>query len=220
MRKIHVTALKPCNYKYGFNISIASHKGRIYKQLTPFTSCRSWICDVLFMIKNPTYKDARLTYEFVFPVKEKNTNILISGNKENIEYFHKNIQWLHDKEDKAKVKRSIVFTTQNSNALLIKGGAYWKNSCWKYMLYTFYLKCCMYENPETCDKLYWNHLLSLNKNKKVKEDVLLSRVKCRKELFDKTVYGENNNLGRHAYEGFVSICNGNNKPMAKYLGVE
>lgn len=183
-----------------------------YKALLPFMSCRSYMCDTLFNHKNPTYR-YKPSYPFDYDYKKGSIFIGVRFQDKNQKsvFFH-NLYILHAKETQAKVRKSIVYETQHDLYVVVEGSKFWKDSCWKMMLYTFYIKTIAYNNPKDCDKSYWKALNG-------KEDKLLSKVKIQTELFDSSVYGVNNDTGRHNREGFVSICSGLNLPMAKLLGL-
>lgn len=200
---------------YAFSLLEKIDNGR-YKTLLPFSSCRSYMCDGLFMIKNPTYTTTPSFFK-AFNFNPKKGHIYIGIDfKDDVQknVFFRNLSFLYEREMKAKVRKSKVMATQEPLTVVVEGSGYWKDSCWKMMLYTFYLKTLAYKDPYTCDAHYWTHIRKNNN-----EEILLSKVKCKKEIFHPSVYGENNNRGRHDCEGFVSICCGKNKPMADYLGV-
>lgn len=188
--------------------------------LQSLTSCRGWMGDALLKLKFPNIK---YTPNFKLPkyynYHSGNTYVAIGmKNKNDLETFLINLPILHEKEKKARLKRTEIFKTGTENLYIIQGSKYWKDSCWKIMLYTFYLKTLVYKNPKLCDTIYWESLGD------GKEDKLLSHIKIQREIFDtKTVYNQNGPFGRggaHEKEGFVSICKGLNPPMAKLLGVD
>lgn len=183
-----------------------------YKSLLPFIGCRSYMCDTLFNHKNPTYA-TKPSYPFEYDYKKGSIFVGVQfSDKKQKKTFFKNLHILHAKETQAKVKKSIVYETQEELFVVVEGSKYWKDSCWKMMLYTFYIKTIGYENPKDCDTSYWKALDG-------KEDQLLSKLKIQREIFHPSVYGEDNSYGRHSREGFVAICSGSNPPMAKLLGV-
>jgi hypothetical protein len=147
------------------------------------------------------------------------------------------LEWLHEREKKAGVRKSIVVETQKKDVFMIVGSKYWKDSCWKIMLYTYFVRCIsVFEDPNkptqsTNEDTYRDSLNKKSKKGISKEDVFLSQVKNPVEIFDKTVFtvkedpnywgnGEKIKtfVGWHDYEGFHSICTGKNAPMAKHLG--
>lgn len=162
-----------------------------------------------------------------FIYKSGYTYVGIYVQPQHKEKFLKNIEWLHEREDKAKVVHSEVLSTQIENLYVVEGAKYWKDSCWKIMLYTFYLRCCAaYANPEvatvgTNESVYWPNLKKNNN-----EDKLLANVKMnrKKEIFDKKLFYVSKDWGtvyhgKHDKEGFNSICTSKNPPMAKLLGL-
>ena len=54
-----------------------------------------------------------------------------------------------------------------------------------------------------------------------REDLFLSKLKCKDQVYDKSVFGTNPEYGQvHMNAGFVAIARGINKPMHKLLGFD
>lgn len=209
--------------KFSFNsytFSLLSREGNTVKALLPFVSCRSYMCDNLLKLKLPKYA-SKPCYPFDYNYKSGDIYVGIKLASENQKQtFINNISKLHEIETKAKVKKSVVYKTNENLILVVEGSKFWKDSCWKIMLYTFYLKTFGYTDPRSVDTWYWAALDKCNPiTDKTNEEVLISKIKKTKEVFHKSVYGVNFDRGMHDREGFVSICRGLNRPMAKFLGV-
>lgn len=211
MKSVHVKNLPKFNYGIEFSILEQTESG-VFKPLLPFSSCRSFMCDTLFSIKNKKYK-VKPSYNFHLDYKKGSIYVALSAPVERIKQFIDSIHSLHEIEKKAKVRRSVVYKTQLPNCIIIKGSSHWKQSCWKMMLYTFYLKTFCYTKPKEVDTNYWEALSRGN------EEILLSKIKIKREIFSSKVYVKQS-MGRHDLEGFVSICRGRNPPMTKLLGVK
>src|SRR4030042_5274946 len=52
-------------------------------------------------------------------------------NKKDMEIFMSQLQWLWGKEDKAKVKRTAVFKTDQANTLVIEAAPQWQSAMWQ-----------------------------------------------------------------------------------------
>ena len=101
---------------------------------------------------------------------------------------------------------------------------YWKDSCWKIMLFSFLVKCMSYEDPKTCDIQYWNTLNKTNPKTKVSNlDKYLSQIKNphKDEVFKPEVYDypQMKWANTHHPNGFHNIAWGTNEPMRKLLGI-
>ncbi|UOF80669.1 hypothetical protein [Caudoviricetes sp.] len=214
MKTITVKGLKKDDWST-LSFSLIEKKESEYIPLIGLFSCRSWMCDSLFTLKNKKWKGGKPTYPFEFDYKKGNIYVGVQfRNVLDKQVFLENVPKLQEKEKQAKVRTCKVYETQISNVLVIEGSKFWKDSCWKMMLYTFYIKTFTSKNPKSIDMSYWNTLKGGN------EDKLLSKVRMSpsSEIFDDSVYiGQTS--GRHSLEGFVSICSGRNPPMAKLLGV-
>lgn len=218
MKKIKIVNLNTVSSGFGscFEVSILNRNRDIFISLLRFSSCRSWMCDNLFTQKSGS--KAKTSYPFSEPlnIESGNTYIAVKTTKEGIENTLKNLEWLNKKEEQAGVKKSVIFATQNPYIFIVAGAGHWKNSCWKMMLYTFYIKCMTCKIPTNCDFSYWEPLLYKDNEAKLLGNV---KMKKEKEIFCTSVYGKGLLYGVHDKEGFRSICSGRNPPMAKLLGV-
>lgn len=214
MKTVFLEEYKETKWKY-LEFSLLNKTNIGYKPLLDFASCRSWMCDGLFVLKNKNWRGGK-TREFSLEYNKGNIYIGVAfSNEQQKQQFISNIPNLREKEKQAKVSPCTVYATQYPLVLIVKGSKYWKDSCWKMMLYTFFIKTFAYKNPKDVDERYWKALSEGN------EETLLSKVrmKASAEIFDNEVY-RNQLYGIHDKEGFVSICTGRNPPMAKLLGVK
>lgn len=217
MKIIFVEGIKPTSQFASSSWGLADIINGKMTKVCDLNYCRAFMGDALFALKNPTSKRTPcfpIDKEYNF--KTGDTFVLFQVRDENIlKIIQKNLSFLHEREKKAKVKLSVIHATQNPNIFIMQGSGHWKNSCWKQLLYTFYIKCLYSVDPKTSDRSYWAAIEYENN-----EDILLSKIKIRTEIFDKKVFGENLNKNVHDLEGFVRICNGYNVPMKKLLGVK
>jgi hypothetical protein len=201
-----------------------------YNLLKLFQSCRGYIGQNLYDIKNKKTTTPR-GYHFTnnkFSYKTGLTYVAIRFNpsnttEKNTFLSEKSLKWLNKFEEQAGVKLSTIATTQDPNVFIIIGSTYWKNSCWKLMLYTFLIKCMYYKNHKQCNPEYWQqldkrHPTITNTNNL---DIFLSKVATswKDEIFSKEIYGKDLISMTHYHNGFNAICYGNNPPMAKLLGI-
>lgn len=190
-------------------------ENNVFVPIFPFTNCRSFISDALYYRitgKANTFPGRTTPYYFLdndqYNYKTGNTYTTIKfENIETKNTFINNLPWLNKKEKLAKVTKTTIKETQNPIILIISGSKWWKRNVWKIQLYTFYLKCMCYENPKTCDVSYWK---TLTPNK---ENILLNQLKNIEEDFSSI----GNNI--HSSSGPIAICSGENKTMAKILGI-
>lgn len=135
--------------------------------------------------KQTPYDDCRFSLKF--PDEHSKTN------------FINNLPYLHEKEKKAGVKLSRVFSTQEKDTLVIEGSNYWIRSSWKISLYTFYLKVISYENVTQLQSPENGYMAQLTAER---EATLLSKVKKVDEVLADDIGTQ------HNYSGFVSAIKG------------
>jgi hypothetical protein len=226
--KIHNFAKYPAQQFGGLYFSIVEYKNAKYNLVKLLQSCRGYIGQGLYDLKTkvkslPNYYEGYtlpLNYEY----KKGFTYIAIDtgGNKPYSEQLLKSLDYIHKFEKRAGVKLSEICLTNKPNVYMIVGSKYWKDSCWKIMLYTFLLKTACFKNPKECNPEYWNNLRKVNpKTNETNLEVLLRQVKTppENEIFHTSVYGVGLKNNTHENNGFNSICRGLNPPMAKALGV-
>ncbi len=187
--------------------------------------CRAFAADSLFALKNKGITSRAPGYLTTwYPWTKGNIYALIEVPTMYKTHFLKNLSFLHSKEEKAGVAKSTMFKVNGKeNIYMLKGSGHWKNKCWSQLLYTFYIKCMLMENPTALnmngEAQYWAAIRKQDKDGISNETKLLKAVKMRKEIFSPTVFGNKLSEGVHDREGFVSICEGKNPPMEKLLGV-
>ena len=101
-------------------------------------------------------------------------------NETTRETFLKNIDFVHTKERKAGTSLTQVFETQEKDTLMIEADKIWMTDQWRISLYTYYLKCLSYpdpNNPMGNESRYASKLI------KKKEDGFLSVVATAYPLF-------------------------------------
>lgn len=202
---------------FSWGITFVEKQGRKYNIGYTPQSCRGYLGENIFCIK---FKTNNLYRSFGFNIPDVNlqkndTYLLVTLNTGQYEHLQRNIiSLLHKKEEQAKVKKSVIIPTHIKNVYIIKGSKYWKDSAWKIMLYSFYIKCCCFNNPVNVDPSYW---LVLTPH----EDKFLAAVKMapEKEIASPRVYDKQINRNIHNLEGFISIARGLNPPMSKLLGL-
>lgn len=135
--------------------------------------------------KQTPYDDCRFSLKF--PDEHSKTN------------FINNLSYLHEKEKKAGVKLSRVFSTQEKDTLVIEGSNYWIRSSWKISLYTFYLKVISYKDVTKLQSPEKGYMAQLTAER---EATLLSKVKKVDEVLADNIDTQ------HNYSGFVSAITG------------
>ena len=170
-----------------------------YNLLKTFQSCRGYIGQNLYDMKNKKTTTPR-GYHFTnnkYSYKTGLTYVAIRFHpQESFKttfLLEKSLQWINKLEEQAGVKLSVIATTQNSNIFIIIGSSYWKNSCWKLMLYTFLIKCMYYKKVKECNPEYWQQLDKKNPTTGISNlDQLLSKVATswKEEIFSKEIYGK------------------------------
>lgn len=136
--------------------------------------------------KQTPYDDCRFSLKF--PDEHSKTN------------FINNLSYLHEKEKKAGVKLSRIFSTQEKDTLVIEGSNYWIRSSWKISLYTFYLKVISYKDVTQLQSPENEYMAQLTAER---EATLLSKVKKVDEVLADNIDTQ------HNYSGFVSAIKGN-----------
>lgn len=198
-------------------------KDKVFKPVKGFGTCRGYIGEGLLYNKNPRKEHDNPWNTKNYNYKTGDVYVALTLNESNLNKLKSNIKWLNNRESKSGLKKSTIVKTNVDNVYVVKGSKFWKDSAWKIMLYTFYIKCCcIYNNPEEAkdysENMYWD-VLKKNDNEKK----LLSKLKIKREIFDEKVFSKqnpwDNRAGAHDKEGFVSICQGKNPPMAKLLGL-
>lgn len=182
-------------------------------QSIKFGYCRAWAADSLMSIKTKNgYKYSSYQLNENYNYKTGDTYVVYKTDVKETTIL-KNLAELHKLEDIAKVKRTRVYKTQCLGYYLFIGSGHWKRKCWSQLLYTFFIKNIV-QGWGTTNSSYW---LPLSKYNNL--NVLLSKVKTRTEIFSTKVFGKNLTINVHKCEGFVSICEGMNPPMGKFLGI-
>lgn len=188
------------------------------------STCRAYMSDFIFYEKNKNKANFNYTpyYKSVnnySTISNKPTYVIynicsFNKNKNYLENLEKNIKLLHDFEDLAKVMRTEILTTDSPSLFIFKGSKFWKDSCWKIMIYTFFLKRIVFDNPKEQEIEYWDKLMNGQLEKYAKK----VRHSADKEIFSTSVYGEKYNTNVHAATGFCSISSGVlNRPMTDYI---
>ena len=137
--------------------------------------------------------------------------IITVSSQKNAENLQKHMSILHEKEAIAGFRyKSKLYSTIDKDIWVVKGPKQWKDSCWKIMVYTFYIKTLMYNDPKTVDKGYWAAL-------EPHEDKFLKNVKMPPEA---EIFTEETINNMHDATGFCSIVRGSNPEMAKLLGIK
>lgn len=224
MKSIKVDNLR----RYGdlsFGLADINPTTKLLTKAATLSSCRAYMADSLFTLKNKDKTTRGHGYlEAWYPWQKGHTYVLVEVPDNHLKHFLSNLGFLHAKEEKAGVAKSKVFKVElkdTKNMFLVKGSGHWKNKCWSMLLYTFYIKCMVVENPTAInlngEKYYWDALRKHDSDGVTNEDKLLKSVKMRKEIFSTEVFGNKLNTGVHDREGFVSICTGKNPPMSKLL---
>jgi len=203
----------------GFSIALCTRIGNKVKVVSLNSSCRAYLSDRLYYHKNQTGElktdnTGYRKYDNKIPDFNKDfgyTYIQLTMSPTNKRHFLANLPWLHDIEDKMGIRRTEVLRTVSKAVFIVKASKHIKNSCWKIFLYTFYLKCAMFENPYDCQPGYWDAL-----QHKGNEPIYWANMKKDTEVFDIPTYKGGSPHGR---PGFCEISQGYNPVMARILGV-
>ena len=171
-----------------------------YEEVSVPAKCRDFLGDVIVSKK---VKEPMEIYGFKYDYKEKpfddcrfSLKFPDNYSKEN---FIKNLPYLHEKEVQAKVKKSVIISTQHDNTLVIEGSNYWVSSVWKVSLYTLYLKVMGYPSPDKLEQPESSYIKHLTPEIETK---MLSKVKMKKEFYPQNTYH------CHYDMGFVSVIKG------------
>lgn len=179
-----------------------------FKVVVPFLSCRTWMSDALYDLKNKTNKACYPIESTTWDYTKGNTYIGITFLDENMKkVFLNQLKSLHIKEGQAKVRKTKIIETDVPLRLIIEGSKYWKDSVWKIQLYTMYLRDMCYLQDYHYRYL-WNRM-----NREVNEPIMLSKLKIKKEVNTSV-------QSIHVDTGPYAICIGNNPHMAKLLRVQ
>jgi len=217
MKKINIVGYEESPFSGQEFALLSGIKNKDCHILVEFSSCRGWMSDAIFDYKmtgtafNSTNTN-NINFEKFFNIKEGNTTIGITFFNLNMKNtFLSNMQILHSKEQLGRVKKTKIYDTQDNLVVIAEGSKFWKDSCWKIQLYTFYLRSMCYKDIKSIYTSTWKRLEYMDN-----ELVLLSKLKYQKEIFT--------NLGSiHAQTGPDAICRSDmgykNRAMANILGV-
>lgn len=123
-----------------------------FHQVIPPVKCRDFLGDMLWSratgrvsriyglqysyADNP-YDTTRLALSIKFPDADTFNNF-----KNNV------LPFIHEKEAEAKVKTPTEFLEATTDlTLVVLADKVWQSAIWKISLYSFYLKCCCYADP-------------------------------------------------------------------------
>lgn len=178
-----------------------AHVNSNYEQVHQPGKCRDFLGDMMWSRywKKPVHIYG-LKYDFAEnPYDTEVTRLSLKfPNKNARDNLFKNISYLHEREDKVGVTRSVVLDTDQTNTLIIEGDTAWQQCVWKLSLYTFYIKLMSYDDPNTPDYPEAGYKEKLTSDV---EKRLLANIKS-----DFNPLSED--LGtNHGCSGFVSITN-------------
>lgn len=173
-----------------------------YEEVSAPVKCRDFLGDCLYSKRN---KEPVSIYGFVYNYEENPYDdcrlSLKFPDVSSRQNFITNITWLHKKEKKAGVQKSVLYTTQNKDTLIIEGSNCWIQSIWKFSLYTFYLKVISYPSISQVLHPERDYIIKFTKTK---ENAMLSKIKSKeKEKCYTELHKAHNNMG------FYSVLNGN-----------
>lgn len=193
---------------------VRKNKGESYTQLFSGVKCRDFLGDCIW--SRETGKPVNI-YGFRYnyktkPFDEEELRLSLTfPNEESKLNFINNFHMIWDKEQQADITllfNAVWIQTNSPLTLIILANSIWQSTIWKLSLFTFYLKCCSYKNPENLDypeKLYkeWLH--------EEKEHELLGKI------FEPTEIIKNDLSLSHNFSGFVSILKKQNEQMYNLL---
>lgn len=180
-----------------------------FKIINAFDSCRTWMSDALYDIKTGKNQAIHKIQSKTFNHSKGPTHLGITFVDTKMkEIFIKNMNFIHEKEAIAKVRKTTLMATEHPLTMIITGSKFWKDSVWKIQLYTMYLRMMCYINLDYY-KGYWKDM-----KKEINEPIMLSKLKIKKEVFTSMTNGVHGSTGPYA------ICTGQNPDMAKLLGVK
>jgi hypothetical protein len=182
-----------------------------FHQIIPPVKCRDFLGDMLwsratekkssiygleYSFKDNPYDTERLALSIKFPDADTFNNF-----KNNV------LPFIHGKEADAKVKNPTVFLeTTTDLTLVVLADKVWQSAIWKISLYSFYLKCCCYADPNAPT----NGTTEAGYRKDLKVDAEEKFLKAVKENF---LWFPPDIETAHNSSGFLSILN-----VGKYLG--
>lgn len=187
-----------------------------YNALEEMVTCRAYMAEYLFKLKFFNGRNVPHNYK---NYNYKKGNMYLAVNVTNPYIFKAKLSWLHSKEAQAKVKKTKVFETQEKSVYLLEASKYWKDSAWKMLLYTYYIR-----EMQGGGWIDYTEVIEKKANDtQTNEDRLLFNLKKQNEFADPAIFIQqgswDSRFGTHDKEGFVSICTGKNPKMAKLLGV-
>jgi hypothetical protein len=123
-----------------------------FHQIIPPVKCRDFLGDMLwsratektskiygleYSFKDNPYDTERLSLSIKFPDADTFNNF-----KNNV------LPFIHEKEAEAKVKTHTEFLEATTDlTVVVLADKVWQSAIWKISLYSFYLKCCCYADP-------------------------------------------------------------------------
>lgn len=209
MRKIE--KINQIDSGWGFNTSfnitfvVPTKTPKVWQEASMATNCRSYLCNYLHASKTNignTYVKQPLTS---FPlVKEKTYLFVKLTGKLNPDEVKKKLSLLHKWEKLAGISLTEMqyFHDKKAPGILFVGSKCWQSTLWKITIYSYLLKKVFYQDTQF-DSIINKFL-----------PILIKKVKTEnRETYEKPTDGSY----IHALTGFVSICNGGNRPMYKLL---
>lgn len=194
-----VDAFQTLDIKFGF-------VNAKYEEVSNPSKCRDFLGDCIWSMK--TGNEAQI-YGFQYnyadmPYDLETTRFSLQfPNEESKGYFLTNLPQLHEKEAKAGVKLTEVFTTNHKDRLIIEADKSWQSNLWKLSLYTFYIKMISYKDIKHLKDPESDYIKELTSEKETK---LLDAVT--KEV--KEIMHDNISIV-HNYSGFYSLLQGTNE---------
>lgn len=181
------------------------------KQVSMPAKCRDFLGDCIW---SRVQEEPVNIYGFQYDYKK--TPYMLSKTKLSIKFpnkatkanFMSHLEYLHEKEKKAKVTLTNIIETDDKDVVVVEGSKHWQEHPWKLSLYTFYLKVMSMPDTNNIsirpEKGYW-------KNIQPKEDLLLSLVKKTQDYtWSNDIYSQHNNTG------VISMLNKYNNILSGY----
>lgn len=129
---------------------------------------------------------------------------------ESIKKFMEHFHYINQMEEFAGTQLSKFIPTTKKDTLIIEADPVWQSQTWKLSLYTFYLKCCSYDDPQnpssgTVESRYAETYSPY-------EERVLKQVNNPEDLMRDDLYTN------HNASGFISMIKNQNKTFMKMIG--
>ena len=176
--------------------------------------CRDFLGDCLWSKQTENAVNIyNFRYNYITDKKFDDTKLKLSlkfPDGKSLNYFMKNLSYLHKKEAIAKVKKTKVCKTKDKDTLVVIASKYWMQHPWKLSLYTFYLKQISYLIPTNL-QLPEKSYLEVLRNQGT-EFFMLKQIKKKTNVWFDNVHDA------HERSGFYTAITANNEVTKAIFG--